>query len=60
MILNTLVLPLWSNLWAEAADIVSWLSQEVLGRTVTAEDNHRLMQDAIGQIKRQPDGNRRT
>jgi len=47
------------KLWADATDIVSCLSQEVLGRTVTAEDNHRLMQDAIGQIKRQPDGNRK-
>lgn len=48
------------QLWAEAAEMISALSREVLGRTVTTEDDYRLIQDAIGQIKRQPDGNRRT
>jgi len=46
------------QLWAEAADMVSVLSREVLGRTVTPEDTRRLTQDAIEQIKRQPDGSR--
>lgn len=46
------------QLWAEAAEMISALSREVLGRTVTTEDDYRLIQDAIGQIKRQPDGNR--
>ena len=48
------------QLWAESAEMISSLSREVLGRTVTTEDDYRLIQDAIGQIKRQPDGNRRT
>lgn len=48
------------QLWAEAAEMISALSREVLGRTVTTEDDYRLIQDAIGQIKRQPDGNRKT
>jgi F-type H+-transporting ATPase subunit b len=39
------------QLWAEAAGMISALSREVLGRTVSAEDNHRLTQDAIGQMK---------
>ena len=46
------------KLWADATDIVSALSQEVLGRTVTTEDNSRLTQDAIQQIKQQPDGDK--
>jgi F-type H+-transporting ATPase subunit b len=46
------------KLWADATDIVSALSQEVLGRTVTTEDNSRLTQDAIQQIKQQPVGDK--
>lgn len=39
------------RLWNEAADMMLSLGKEVLGRTVTAEDNERLIREAIDKIK---------
>jgi F-type H+-transporting ATPase subunit b len=39
------------HLWNEAADMMLLLGNEVLGRTITAEDNERLIREAIEKIK---------
>jgi F-type H+-transporting ATPase subunit b len=39
------------HLWNEAADMMLLLGNEVLGRTITAEDNDRLIREAVEKIK---------
>jgi len=39
------------QLWDEAGEVVLTLSQEVLSRTVTPEDDRRLVQDTIEQMR---------
>lgn len=39
------------QLWKEAGDIVEALGGEVLGRTVTVQDNQRLVDDAINKLR---------
>jgi F-type H+-transporting ATPase subunit b len=39
------------QLWEQAGDIMLSLGGEVLGRTITSEDNKRLVRDAIAKIK---------
>jgi F-type H+-transporting ATPase subunit b len=38
------------HLWNEAADMMLSLGNEVLGRTITAQDNERLIREAIEKI----------
>ena len=39
------------QLWEQAGDIMLTLGGEVLGRTITPEDNQRLVRDAIAKIR---------
>ena len=39
------------QLWKEAGNIVEALSGEVLGRTITVQDNQRLIDDAINKLR---------
>ncbi len=43
------------QLWKEAGDIVQSLGSEVLGRTITAEDNRRLIDEAVLKLKQTKD-----
>jgi F-type H+-transporting ATPase subunit b len=39
------------KLWNEAADMMLMLGKDVLGRTITAEDNEHLVREAIEKIR---------
>ena len=39
------------QLWEEAGQIAAMLSSEVLGRTITQEDNQRLIREAITKLR---------
>jgi len=47
------------QLWQEAGDMLLTLSSEILGRTVTHEDNRRLIYEAINKLSEQPPINER-
>jgi F-type H+-transporting ATPase subunit b len=39
------------QLWMETGDIVQALSKEVIGRSINAEDNRRLIREAVAKLK---------
>jgi F-type H+-transporting ATPase subunit b len=41
------------HLWQQSGTMVQAIAQEVLGRTVTDQDNHRLILEAVNQIRKQ-------
>jgi F-type H+-transporting ATPase subunit b len=43
------------QLWKEAGDIVQVLGSEVLGRTITQEDNRRLINEAVIKLRQKKD-----
>jgi F-type H+-transporting ATPase subunit b len=43
------------QLWQQAGDILQSLGSEVLGRTITQEDNQRLVDEAVLRLKQKKD-----
>ena len=41
------------HLWQQSGTMVQAITQEVLGRGVTDQDNHRLILEAVNQIRQQ-------
>jgi F-type H+-transporting ATPase subunit b len=44
------------SLWQQAGDMVRMVTQEVLGRAVQAEDQQRLLREAIDKVRQPSDG----
>jgi F-type H+-transporting ATPase subunit b len=47
------------QLWEQAGDMLLAVSTEVLGRTVTAQDNQRLIDEAIEKLRQEEAGRRK-
>ena len=47
------------QLWEQAGDMLLAVSTEVLGRTVTAQDNQRLIDEAIEKLRQEEAGRKR-
>jgi F-type H+-transporting ATPase subunit b len=47
------------QLWEQAGDMVLSVSTEVLGRTVSAADNQRLMNETIERLRQEENGRRK-
>jgi F-type H+-transporting ATPase subunit b len=48
------------RLWNEAGEVVLSLSEQVLQRAVTSDDDRRLVRDTIEQMRRQPSAGKQT